>query len=157
MTRINVGIDPKRLTDCHLRAEFREIQRLPSYYRKAVASGSINRIPSEFTLGTGHVLFFLDKWDWVDNRFEELFWELEDRGSLRMAENGTSRYYDGKPREMEDLERGHYGHYTPTPRDTELLVQRITERIEGSPKKYWHYRGARITPEQAIELLTKTE
>lgn len=151
MTRINVGIKPQQLTDEHLLAEYREIQRLPSYYRRAVVSGSINRIPEKPCLGKGHVLFFLDKWFYIHLRVVALREELKSRGFW--SKDKTPHLFG-----LHNFDRERdYGDYTPTPEDTEMLQQRITERIEGSPKKYWHYRGARITPEQAIELLTKTE
>ncbi len=61
MTRINIGVNVKCLTDEHLLAEHREIKRLPYCLDKAIKLGSINKIPDKFTLGKGHALFFLDK------------------------------------------------------------------------------------------------
>ena len=45
MTRINSAIPVKCLTDEHLLAEHREIKRLPYCLRKAIVSGSIDKIP----------------------------------------------------------------------------------------------------------------
>jgi deoxyribonuclease (pyrimidine dimer) len=62
MTRINSAIKVKFLTDEHLLAEHREIKRLPYAYKKRIETGKgFKDIPKEFTLGTGHVLFFINK------------------------------------------------------------------------------------------------
>lgn len=61
MTRINSAIPVENLTDEHLMAEHREISRLPGCLLRAIKSGSINKVPKEFTLGKGHVTFFVDK------------------------------------------------------------------------------------------------
>ena len=50
MTRINSAISVNRLTDEHLLAEHREIKRMPYCLRKAIDSGSINKIPERFML-----------------------------------------------------------------------------------------------------------
>jgi hypothetical protein len=59
MTRINLGICPRRLPRVALLAEHREITRIPNAVRSGRAS--IRNIPSRFTLGTGHVRFFLQQ------------------------------------------------------------------------------------------------
>ncbi len=148
MTRINVGIKPQQLTDEHLRAEYREIQRLPSCYRKAVASGSINRIPDKPCLGKGHILFFLDKFFYTRKRHTQLYYELCDRDFLNAAFSGIEAFDDTEVK-SDEL----WKDYTPTPEDTELLKARIIERITNSPKTYWHYRSKRISKERAIKLL----
>jgi hypothetical protein len=61
MTRINVGISPKNLTDQHLLAEHREIARMRSSFLRWYNSKKRSEIPSKFCLGEGHVLFFIDK------------------------------------------------------------------------------------------------
>ena len=78
MTRINVGIKPKNLTQRHLIAEHREIKRIPN----AVKSGRFNmdNQPSIFTLGTGHVKFFYDKLLYLKKRYEEIYQECIERG-----------------------------------------------------------------------------
>ena len=80
MTRINSAIPVKCLTDEHLLAEHREIKRLPYCLKKAIISGSINKITAKFTLGKCHVLFFLDKMSFVLGRYSEIYYELIHRG-----------------------------------------------------------------------------
>lgn len=57
MTRINVGIPPKDLNTKHLIAEHREIKRVPNLIKKGRLKSS--NIPSNFTLGAGHIKFFM--------------------------------------------------------------------------------------------------
>ena len=143
MTRINAGIDPRRLTDEHLRAEHREIQRLVANYRKALQCGSINRIPDTFRLGKGHVLFFLDKWSYIVAKMAFINKEMRKRGfkSYDVIDIGTIQTCE------------HLKDYQPTEYDKVIVEERIIERLNNSPKPYWHYWGARITAEQAINIL----
>ena len=144
MTRINSAINVRRLTDEHLLAEHREIKRLPYCLGKAIASGSVKHIPEKFTLGTGHVLFFLNKMEFVRQRYCDIYTECIQRGFI------AEWYYNnfvGLPREYSNG-------YTHTDEERRLLIERITERIMQSKKKAWHYRGQPITKEQAVELLT---
>ena len=50
------------------------------------------------------------------------------------------------------LMKDYWNNYVPT-KEEELLIQRITERIQSSSKVYFHYKGKRITKEKAIEIL----
>lgn len=57
MTRINT-IDPVDLLDQHLFIEYREITRVATLHR-APKPGEV--MPQNYTLGTGHVKFFMTK------------------------------------------------------------------------------------------------
>ena len=74
MTRINC-IDPHRLTNRHLLAEYREMLRLRHLHPRA-------RMPHApcYRLGQGHVLFFADKGDWLLTRHEQIRHEMAARG-----------------------------------------------------------------------------
>ena len=65
MTRINSNIDPKKLTDQHLMAEYRELPMVPAALRKSLRTQSVktilSKIPKRYKLNSGHVLFFVDK------------------------------------------------------------------------------------------------
>ena len=144
MTRINSAINVRRLTDEHLLAEHREIKRLPYCLGKAIASGSVKRIPEKFTLGKGHVLFFLDKMEFVWQRYCEIYAECKQRGfSVEWYHNNFI-----------ELPREYSNGYTPTDEERHLLIERITDRIMQSKKKTWHYCGEAITKEQAAKILT---
>ena len=117
MTRINLGIPAKELTNKHLIAEHREIKRIPN----AVSKGRYNlkNVPASFTLGTGHVSFFYDKLGYLKERYEELYNECIARGF------NVQNYlpsWDGVP---EKLMNG----YTPTDKDVYIIRERIAERL----------------------------
>lgn len=148
MTRINSAIPPKYLTDEHLLAEHREIKRLPYNLQQAIKSGSINNIPNEFTLGKGHVLFFVNKLEFVRHRYADIFLEAKMRGFNLIPYH--SNFWC-----RNDVLRKYWDTYHPTEKERKLLIERITERIMNSTKKVWHYYGKPITKKEAIELLNK--
>lgn len=80
MTRINLGIDPSELTDQHLLAEHREIKRVCSTYKTWVKNGRKTKIPESFRLGTGHVMYFVDKPRLTLRRYDEIHAECLNRG-----------------------------------------------------------------------------
>lgn len=144
MTRINLGIPVIRLTDEHLLAEHREIKRLPSYFVKAIKSGSINRIPNEFCLGNGHVTFFLDKFNYSLNRYIELYDECVKRGFNVLDYSIYWNIVEGSK---------YWKSYKPKLEDRKLITIRIAEKITNSKKDYFHYYGNRINKDKAIEIL----
>ena len=147
MTRINCAIPVEYLTDEHLLAEHREIARLPWNVSEAIRSGSIKtKVPSKFTLNSGHVLFFVNKNKFTLNRYKEIREECKRRG-FNVADCESNWNTNECIQYM--------GDYTPTQEDKDILIERIELRIKESPKKYWHYNSKRITKEEAIELLYK--
>ena len=147
MTRINSAIPVKSLTDEHLLAEHREISRLPWYLQRAIKSGSINRIPEEFTLGTGHVMFFLDKMQFVWQRYKQVYLECVLRHFA--PADMESSFVNGTVAEI------YFNDYKPTEIEKELLIERISKRIIESPKPYWHYYGKIISKGKAVKMLNK--
>ena len=144
MTRINSAIPVQCLTDEHLLAEHREIKRLPYCLQKAIESGSINKIPEKFTLGKGHVTFFIDKQYFCICRYISIYSELKKR-------NFNPTYFTIN---WYGVDWDNYGaDYKPTAEERALLTERITKRIMNSHKKVWHYYGKPITKEEAVELL----
>ena len=143
MTRINSAIPVQHLTDEHLLAEHREIKRLPYCLERSIKSRSKRRMPSEFCLGTGHVLFFLDKMKFVYRRYKELYAECRKRGF-------TVTDYSSN---FENVALDYFNDYIPTNNEREVLIKRITERLKDSPKSSWHYCGKKISKEEAIEML----
>ena len=143
MWSINSVIPVKCLIDEHLLAEHREIKRLPYCLRKAIVSGSINKIPVKFTLGKGHVLFFLDKMSFALGRYSEIYYELIHRGF------DVQDYSDN----WEGIDSKYLNNHNCNLEEKKLLINRITERIMNSKKKYWHYYGKTISKEEAITLI----
>lgn len=144
MTRINSAISVKCLTDEHLLAEHREIKRMPSYFLKAQTSGALKRIPNVFCLGTGHVTFFLDKFQFTLNRYKQIHEECVNRGF-----NVPDYSNNWKIVSLKDC----WNNYIPTNKEKELLIERISERISNSTKTSFHYIGKSITKSEAISLL----
>lgn len=144
MTRINSAISVRCLTDEHLLAEHREIKRLPDCFVKSYISGALKRIPNKFCLGTGHVTFFLDKFAFTYTRYKAIHTECLRRG-FQVTD------YSDLWRAVEPTSQ--WKSYEPTKEELELLIQRITERIQGSSKTFFHYDGKAITKGEAIEIL----
>lgn len=146
MTRINSAIKVRLLTDEHLLAEHREIKRLPSVYKKRLDSKKdLNNLPSAFTLGTGHVLFFVNKADFTLSRYNQIREECIRRGFDVEDYSDNWKLYNV------------FNSYNPTVNEYELLVERISDRLLNSKKDCWHYYGERITKEDAVKLLKKTD
>lgn len=144
MTRINSSINVKLLTDEHLLAEHREIKRLPAVYKKHIErSESFSKLPNEFVLGAGHVLFFINKGQFTLARYLELYTECLNRGFK--VEDYSQNW----------LCYNILNDYIPTDKENTLLIERITDRLLKTKKNYWHYYGKQITKEEAVNLLTK--
>jgi deoxyribonuclease (pyrimidine dimer) len=83
MTRINV-VPIEELTNKHLVAELHEIMRLPGNLRQSLSRKgkpfSMSEIPNTYTLGTGHVKYFYNKFGFLKKRFELLVAEMRNRG-----------------------------------------------------------------------------
>jgi deoxyribonuclease (pyrimidine dimer) len=137
MTRINV-VPVKELCDEHLRAEFREITRIPSAIRKG--KYSLDGMPKSYTVrtednpagGVGHVKFFYDKILFLEKRYYQLVMEMQERGFSRMY--GWVDHCC--PKEL-------YNDYQPTPEAIELNRKRIKERTP----KICHYKRERVNNE----------
>ncbi len=133
MTRINV-VPVKELTDQHLLAEYREITRLPknlytSLNRKSKPF-SEDEIPSQYVLGTGHVKHFMDKFQWLENRFLELLVECKTRGF-------TTNFTDSTI--FRNVPQKYYKDWTVTEISKELNRKRIRDRINDKPEFYRYY------------------
>ncbi len=142
MTRINAGIPPKALSDQHLLAEHREIKRLPAVFTK---NPKPIDIPKEFTLGTGHVKFFLDKGKYTLKRYKKLYDECINRGFEVTDYSNNWEIYTHHLKYNKD--------YTETVKAKELLVQRITERLTTSKQKPRYYKKE-IEKQEATKKLS---
>ena len=139
MTRINVAIPPKNLTDQHLLAEHREIKRLCAMYVKFT---DFDKIRLTFCLGTGHMSFFMNKGQYTYHRYIQLHDECLMRG-FKVENYGYN---------WDVYKHAHYNNYVPSDVDKHLIVERITERIMQS-KQIPRYYGKIISKEDALNLL----
>lgn len=129
MTRINV-VPPAELTRQHLQAEYREIVRIFALVRNAQSKG-INKFnfkskykqPDEYTLGTGHVLFFYNKLNYILNRYHELVSEMKTRGYSPNPITDKELCYDIHP--------AWFGEYIPTQHAMSINRERIQKRLSG--------------------------
>lgn len=125
MVRINL-IDPKYLTDQHLRAEYNEILMLFGYVKKyPYLDGSE---PKRFTLGKGHIKFFKNKLLYLSKRFDKIKKEMIYRGF-----NPTKKLSGKYPKIL-------YNDWKPTSRDIMIITFRIYQRIMQKPYYYTYRR-----------------
>jgi hypothetical protein len=117
MTRINATIPPAALCDQHLIAEYREILRVNELAtRKKV---DLSKLPSIFTLGTGHVKFFYNKLKYIHSRFDQLRQELLNREFAANIEWNDERL-NGRLELYQD--------WLGTNEANQLVIDRIYER-----------------------------
>lgn len=116
MTRVNVGILPKELSNQLLIAELREIKRIPN----CIKSGRFNlkNVPEKFTLGTGHVSFFYNKIGYLKKRYKNLYTEAISR-KLNVQDFSDS---------FEGISEKYMNDYTETERDRNILLNRFKEK-----------------------------
>lgn len=142
MTRINSAIKVCLLTDEHLLAEHREIKRLPFVYKKRLeAKKHFSDVPIEFTLGKGHVLFFINKSTFTLNRYIEIYDECLKRGFE--VEDYRSNWIVYKE----------HNDYIVTKKEYTILVDRIEDRLLNTKKDFWHYYGKKMSKTDAVNLL----
>lgn len=140
MTRINSAISVKQLTDEHLLAEHREIKRVCSIFHKC---RSLDKIPKKFCLGSGHILFFMDKFLFTKKRYVAIYNECKERGFD--VENYLSNW--------DNIPIKYCNDYIPTNEERYLLQERIKKRILDSSKLSWHYYKKSIDKNKAIKLV----
>lgn len=134
--RCNI-IHPTMLTDQHLIAEKRELRMIPPLLEKRVKSGKDIRagIPARYTLGSGHMLFWLDKMRYLSNRYDSLVEEMRRRG------------FQANPHLTFDLSYatmyGMDGDWTPTQDDYTIILERIKEKIYQKPG-FYRFCGKRV-------------
>ena len=124
MTRINAGVPPSALCDQHLIAEYRELPRVRSLalkYAQHPLHVLHSRQPNKFKLGTGHVLFFVDKGAYLQQRWSLICNEMRSRGF------NVSLTWRDWPKTLN-------GEWNPTPHDAMnaglLSLTRINARLE---------------------------
>lgn len=140
MTRINATIPPSALCDQHLVAEYREILRTIALATKKHVNE--DRLPREFTLGAGHVLFFYNKLKYIHNRFDLLREEL-----LRRDYALTMEWNPDKIIGHEYL----YNDWSGTEAANKLVINRMYERALAM--KRITYMGESICPGHYLNLM----
>lgn len=116
MTRINVGVDPRSLSSKHLIAEHREIKRIPNMVKSGKAK--LVDIPTEFTLGKGHVKFFYCRLGYLFERYKAIYAECIHRG---FNVQNYSEAWSNIPDEL-------MGTFNPTQKDVDIIIERIKSK-----------------------------
>jgi deoxyribonuclease (pyrimidine dimer) len=122
MTRINV-VPVETLSRLHLIAEYREITRLPgnldAWLNRKSKPPSFDEIPVDYKLGTGHVKFFYNKFQYLEKRFDAIIEEMLCRGY-------NPNFTDSSI--FKRVDKLYYNDYTPTEEAIALNMVRIKER-----------------------------
>lgn len=139
MTRINL-VDPSELMDQHLFAEFREIKMISPALLRSLKANLVNgdyrlavkkvkaKIPKDFTLNSGHVMFFYDKGLYLTQRYKQICAELVARGY---------QFDKTKSIDPHGLFVGVFNKdYVPTPEALAIVRDRINYRISQKPNWY---------------------
>jgi deoxyribonuclease (pyrimidine dimer) len=134
MTRINSNINPLKLSDEHLIAEYREIVRV----KKLSLKNKQPKIPMKFTLGTGHVTFFYNKEKFLYDRYEMILAEMDNRGFNHNIPNP----FDPNSTQT----------WVPDQESDRLIIDRIIERAT-TQKKTIKYYGKTITVKDYYRIL----
>lgn len=126
MTRINV-VPVSTLHRLHQHAEYKELPAVFSMVAKRLERNPQwwPKVPDEYTLGTGHMMFFADKLEWLNRRYEAICTELREK-----------HFYALNPRML----RAEFGaripqsfwrglDYEPSPVAIALNLERINERL----------------------------
>lgn len=145
MTRINV-VDPIKLTDQHLMAEYRELPMVMGALRRSLASKNRARfnaaqqnayIPSRYTLNAGHVTFFYNKGAFLRKRYALLIEHLKERGFvLDPNRKADFSVFDTPGFNLNN-------DWTPDEAAIDVNTQRLYQRIAQKPSWY-RYFGQRI-------------
>ena len=120
MTRINV-IPPKRLTNQHLLAEYRELPRV-----FALARVDYNPVP-RYTMGTGHVRFFYSRTGYLAARQSAIIAECLARG------------FDIAHREPPTPVPGLSDDWVPSSKDICVNLDRLRSKLTEKPGFYRYY------------------
>lgn len=139
MVRVNI-IEPWKLSDQHLIAEYLEIIMLVEHARNYP---SVDEIPSSYRLGEGHIKFFKNKIFYLKRRHEEIRKEMKRRG---FATNKKISLTGIKGKLKND--------WSPTEKDFKIIRKRIVDKINIRPCWYRYY-GERKNAKFFIKLINK--
>jgi len=125
VTRINV-LPVNELNQKEIGGEWKELPRVFTLIKKRIAKGqspSDIKAPSEYTLGTGHVLFFYTRVKFLVDRYHALAEEMLQRGyspNLEMFNDIIDDVELSIPREW-------WGDYIPTQEAIDMNIARMVE------------------------------
>jgi len=132
------------LTDQHLMAERRELRMIPPLLKKRVDSGKHTTadIPKRFTLGKGHMLFWLNKMLYLSKRYDALTEEMIRRD----FKADPALTFDMKCAILCKMDND----WEPQPEDYDIIVARIRDRVREKPG--WYRYCGRPVDEEWIRI-----
>ena len=130
MVRVNL-IQPSRLSDQHLIAEYDEILMLVAYIKN---KPSIDSLPQNYCLGKGHMRFFKDKVNYLKERHELLKKEMVNRG-----------FKTEKTIDLDSFDSLNKGIWQPGEDDFKIIKARIKEKLALKPTYYRYYSKYKST------------
>ncbi|MFW6014791.1 MAG: pyrimidine dimer DNA glycosylase/endonuclease V [Candidatus Nanoarchaeia archaeon] len=137
MVRVNL-VEPKRLSDQHLIAEYNEILMLLAYVKRYPA---LREIPKEYCLGKGHMKFFKDKLKFLQKRHESLKKEMRRRN---FRANKTIR--------LSDFPKNLRNDWEPSEGDYKKVKKRLREKIM-SKSNFYRYEGVKKGRDFFLDML----
>ncbi len=143
MTRINCYVSVKVLSNEHLLAEHREIKRVCNRYSQRKLKGIENDVPSQFTLGKGHELFFSNKPTYTLYRYKSIHQECLYRGFNVQDFSSNWDVYDDNC----------VLSYNQQKEDDKTIINRIIDNVKKSTKNSYGYYGDKLTREEYINHL----
>ncbi len=139
MVRINL-INPEKLADQHLIAEYDEILMLLGYVKKYPKLGEV---PDKYTLGKGHILFFKNKLKYLKKRHSLLKKEMKKRGfNAKITIN------------LKQFDKKLIHDWKPSKESIEIIKKRLINKIELKPNFYRYYKKHR-SKKFLIDLIKK--
>lgn len=137
MVRINL-INPGKLADQHLIAEYNEILMLFGYVKKYPKNEGI---PEEFTLGKGHIKFFKNKLIYLKSRHERIKNEMRKRG-----------FKTNKKIDLSSFSQTLINDWKPNKRDFSIIKSRLANKIMNK-EDYYRYYGVKKEGRYFLKLL----
>ena len=131
MTRINV-VGVEELSKEHAFGEYKEILRPFNKVKKALAKypnkwmfykNYQSKMPSDYTMGTGHETFFFDKLMYIAKRYQELCKWRQERG-YKYTQISVQELTEGLPEFV-------LGDYAVTDNALQVNRERLQLRLSG--------------------------
>jgi|TARA_R110000764_G_scaffold8978_1_gene29354 hypothetical protein len=137
MARVNIGVNPKHLSDQHLIAESVEITMITGSLRKNNYEIK-SEVPPTFRMGKGHINFFKNKLVYLKKRLESVNNEMRNRN-----------FNPGTKLDLDEFPKKYHNDWMPDMGASMILRNRIVERLQhplnGKPGKDYHrYKSSLI-------------